>query len=156
MEEVPQLTGVDWVVIAILAIAILRGLFLGLVREAFSILALGGACILAWLYTDSLAGWVNGPAGSDLNPLVARGLSGAAIVVGVIIAVTLVSRMMQRGVKAAGLGFADRLAGGILGAAEGALAATLLLSLGTTFLGADHSLFAGSEALRWLQIFQNG
>jgi len=58
---------------------------------------------------------------------------------------------MRQGARAVGLGWFDRLAGGALGAAEGALAAGLLLFAIGAVLGPSHELLARSRSYAWVE-----
>ena len=138
---------IDWVIAGVLVVAILRGLGLGLIRESFSIAALAGAVIAVRLGTDPLAAWLTAEFTLDWSPLTVRAACGVALAVGVLVGVVVVGRILRSGARAVGLGWADRLGGGVLGAAEGLLAAALILTLGTTWLGRDHPTFTDSKAV---------
>jgi membrane protein required for colicin V production len=141
------LSPVDVVALVILALAVLRGLWIGLIREVFSLGGLAAAVIAVRLGTAPFADYLIASAPVELGSLSARIASGAIIAVGVIVTAALAGRIVRRGARWAGLGFADRLAGGGLGAAEGALAITLLILLATAVLERDHPALAGSRAL---------
>ena len=66
---------------------------------------------------------------------------------GSILVVALVGRTVRRGIRMAGLGMADRLAGGVVGATEGAIAVALLMMLAITAVGRDHPALADTRAL---------
>jgi hypothetical protein len=59
--------------------------------------------------------------------------------------------VVRRGVHAAGLGLADRLAGATIGAAEGALVVAVALLVALSVLGRAHPLLARSRALEAFQ-----
>jgi membrane protein required for colicin V production len=138
---------VDGVVLAILGLACLRGLLRGLVREAFSVAALAAACVVAKLYYGPLADWLLAASDGRIGELAAPWLAGALLVVGAIGAVTLLGRVLRRGARAAGLGWADRAGGALLGTAEGALVAGILLASAAALVGRDHELLASSRSL---------
>jgi len=142
-----ELAPVDVVVGAILAVAALRGLWLGLIREAFSIAALGGALVGVRLFTQPVAAWLRHEAGFGAGDFALRVAAGVLVAVAVVVAVAVAGRILRRGVRAAGLGWADRLAGGVLGGGEGLLLAGLLLAAAVALLGRDHAQLAGSRAL---------
>lgn len=137
----------DLVVGTILGVALLRGLFLGLIREAFSIAALGGACVTARLFAAPAGDWLVAVSGGFVDPSVAPWVAGAALAVATIAAVASVGRLLQRGARAAGLGWADRAGGAVLGAAEGALVAGIVLLVASAAMGRDHPLLADSRSL---------
>jgi len=148
---VAKLESVDTLVAAILVIALLRGLLLGLIREAFSIGALGAACVGVRMLTAPAASWLqavtHGAIGAGLAPWIA----GAGIAIATIAAVATLGRLLQRGARAAGLGWADRAGGAALGTAEGALVAGLLLLVLGAVIGRDHPFVAGSRSIAALE-----
>src|SRR5215469_12785483 len=100
----------DLVVATVVAVAVLRGLLLGLVREAFSLGALAAAVLSIRFLTLPTVETLHPFLPERVPPLVAR--VGCAIVVA-LVAVALVAilgRLVRGGVKAAGLGVADRIA----------------------------------------------
>jgi membrane protein required for colicin V production len=133
--------------LAILAVAILRGLWIGLIREVFSLAGLAAASVAVRFGTAPAADWllVNLPV--EISPLAARIGAGVIIAVAVIVGTALVGRTLRRGARWAGLGFVDRLAGGMLGAVEGALVIVVLMLLGIAAVGRDHPTLADSRAL---------
>lgn len=137
----------DLLVAVLLALAMLRGLLLGLIRETFSIAALAGAVVAVRLLADPLARWLALELELSWSPFALRVTAGLLLVVGVVACVSLAGRLLRRGVRAAGLGWADRLGGGVLGTAEGLLVAGLLVWLATTLVGRDHAVFEDSRAL---------
>lgn len=144
-QTMPQVS-LDLVVATVVAVAALRGLLLGLVREAFSLGALAAAVISIRFLT--------GPTAEALAPLLQNRMPAMAVKVAsallvslvAVAAVALLGRLVRRGVKAAGLGFADRIAGAGLGAAEGLLVVSLGLAALGAALGRDHPAFTGSQA----------
>jgi len=144
---VEPISAIDVATLAILAVAVLRGLFIGLVREVFSLAALAAACVAVRLGTAPAADWmlINLPV--EIDPLAARVAVGVIIAVAVVVTVAMAGRILRRGVRWAGLGFADRLTGGVLGAAEGALIIVVLMLLGIVVVGRDHPMLANSRTL---------
>jgi uncharacterized membrane protein required for colicin V production len=138
---------VDAIALAVLAIALFRGLAIGMVREAFSVAALAAACIAVRLGTAPAAAWLLANALPGLGALGAKILAGAAVGLGAAIAIGLLGRLVRRGVHAAGLGLPDRLAGAAIGAAEGALVVGVALLAAITLLGRDHPTLARSRVL---------
>ena len=138
---------IDLAALAILILAALRGLFIGLIREVSSLGGLAAACIAVRLGAVPAADWMLLNLPWELSPLTARIVAGAVIAIAVIVSVATVGRILRRGVRWAGLGFADRLAGGVLGAAEGALVIVLLMLLSIALVGRDHPQIANSQTL---------
>ena len=145
------LTPIDLLAFVILSIATLRGLALGLIREAFSIGALGAAVIEVRVWNDPFMRWMQNESHGGLPADLAPWISGTLLAIGVIAAVAIFGRVMRQGARAAGLGWFDRLAGAVLGAAEGALAAGLILLAIGSALGPSHHLLAGSRSYALLE-----
>ena len=146
----------DVAVLALVGLAGLRGLWIGAIREAFSLGALVAACLAARFYSAPLGEWlqVNGP--FELEELTARIVAGALLVGGVIAAVAALGGVLRRGVRAAGLGLADRLAGGLLGMTEGALVAAILVAGALFALGADHPTLSETRSVAMLDAIRSG
>jgi membrane protein required for colicin V production len=141
----------DVVALAVLSLAVVRGLWIGLVREVFSVGALAAACIAGRYGAHPAAAWLGEHAPLALDPLAA--VVGGAILsaLGAGLAVALAGRFLARGLRAAGLGLADRAAGAVLGAAEGALLVALLVLGAAALVGRDHPVLARSRALAAVQ-----
>lgn len=146
-EALQALGTVDAAAVAILGLALLRGLWIGLVREAFSLAALAAACLAVRFGTADAAEALAALSPWALGPLAAKVLAGAALAGAALAAVTLVGRAVRRGLHAAGLSGLDRLGGGVLGAAEGALLLAVLLLGAVALLGASHPWLADSRAV---------
>jgi membrane protein required for colicin V production len=128
------LAPIDLLACAILGIAMLRGLSIGMIREAFSFAALGAAVIVVRVWNDPFMRWLQNSSRGGLPSDLAPWISGALLATVVIASVAIFGRVMRQGARAVGLGWLDRLGGAALGAAEGALAAGVLLyAIGTVF-----------------------
>ncbi len=141
------MTTVDVVALAILAVALLRGLMIGAVREAFSLAGLAAACIAVRWGAGPGGEWLAQRAPVDLGVFAAKIAAGAIIAIAAVFGIAIIGRFVRRGVRLAGLGMADRVAGGLLGATEGAIVVALLLMLGITAVGRDHPALAETHAL---------
>lgn len=137
----------DAVAASILGLAALRGLWLGGVREAFSLAALGAAVLAAFAFGDDARALVAGVVGDDLPPLVIRVAATGAVSLAALLVVAGIGRFVGRSVRLAGLGGLDRLAGAGLGALEGAVVVAVGLWAATTLLSNDHPLLAESRAV---------
>jgi membrane protein required for colicin V production len=146
-----ELTAVDWVALGILCLALLRGLLRGLLREAFSIASIGAACVVVRLYYGSLADLLIELSEGGIGEAAAPWLAGLLLAVASIGAVTVLGRLLRRGAKAAGLGWADRAGGALLGTAEGLLVAGVLVTIAGALVGRDHPWLADSRSLQTLE-----
>ena len=124
---------VDVIALAVLAVAVLRGLWIGLVREVFSIAALAAAILAFRALREPVAALI--AERTTWDPLVATAAAGGVVVIGALLFVTIAGAIVRRLVGAAGLGAIDRIGGGVLGAAEGALVVGLALLAVTEVLG---------------------
>lgn len=136
---------VDLAAAGILAAAILRGVWIGLVREAFSLAALACAVFAVRRFAEPLAGDI--AASYALDPLLATAIAGAGVAVATILAVAIVGFAIRRAVRASGLGLADRIGGAVLGACEGALFVALVLFGIITVTGRNDPLIAETRSL---------
>jgi membrane protein required for colicin V production len=142
-----ELSTIDGIILAVLFLALVRGVLIGLIRETFSIAALGGACI-AVLYAAAPAAHMLGELSKGaIGAPAGKWIAAALIAVGTVTAVALVGRWVKRGAQAVGLGWADRIAGAVLGTAEGTLVVGLLLFAATWAIGNDHPVFADSQSV---------
>lgn len=137
----------DGIVLVILLLGITRGLFIGMVKEGFSMAGLGAAILAARYGTQPASYLLEDLSQGVIGPALAPWLAGSALVIGAIVVMALISRVVQRGVRAAGLTWIDRSGGALLGAAEGVLISVLVV-LGAVFiLGRGHSTLEDSQSL---------
>jgi membrane protein required for colicin V production len=141
------LGAVDLLALVVLGIAVVRGLFRGLIGEAFSLGAVAAACLAARFGAGPSGAWLVEATGGEIGPGAAPWLTGGAIAVATIAAVAWLGRLLKRGASAAGLGWADRLGGGALGAAEGALVVAVGLVAATWLLGSEHPALEDSKSM---------
>lgn len=147
LSDMGVFSPLDGLVLGILLIAVARGFFIGLIRESFSMAALAGACLSMRYFTTPAADWLHRATAGQIGINIAPWIAGALIAISSAILVIVVGRWLRRGVRAAGLGWADRLGGGALGAAEGALVAALLLLGATWFFSETHPVLTESRSV---------
>ena len=138
---------VDVAALSVMGVALLRGVWIGMVREVFSVAALAGACITVRIFTGPFSSWILENALPGIGPLGAQLFAGSLLALGTVTFVGLLGRLFRRGLRAAGLGAADRLAGGVIGAAEGAFVVGIALFLAITLIGRDHPTLEASRTL---------
>jgi membrane protein required for colicin V production len=147
--------GLDWVLVAMLALSVVRAWMRGLVHALFGLLGfVGGFQLASWNY-ESIGGWLY-----EKHWL--RSLPTARIIAFLVIAgmVVIVFEMVGRGVKksahAVGFGMLDRTFGAIFGFARGLLLGVAVIvgvtafapqsgwiessKLSSYFLGAAHAV----------------
>ena len=139
-----QISLLDGLVLALFLLTTARGLAIGLIREGFSIAALAGACIAVATFRVPAAQWLHTSFDPAVPESAAPWIAGAAIAVITIAVVGLAGRIVRRGARAVGLGWADRVAGGALGAAEGFLLSMLVVVGALWLLGRDSPTISNS------------
>ncbi|MBW1885189.1 MAG: CvpA family protein [Deltaproteobacteria bacterium] len=151
MNDVPF---IDLAVATVLAIAISRGIWIGLIREGFSIAAIAAATIVTRFAVDPLSIRLTELTAGEISGRAAVWIAGAVLVVATILVVGALARLLRRGAKFAGLGWADRIGGGALGLAEGAVISTILVLLALWLVGPAHPTLAGSRSLAIVEQLQ--
>jgi membrane protein required for colicin V production len=122
----------DWLLAGILLFSMASGFRRGFVRTVFGLAGfVGGFLLASWKYirVGELiidAGWIK----STTTAMVVAYL---LIVVFVALGVELVARILQKSVRAVGLGFMDRMLGGLFGFARGWMIGIALLMIPTSF-----------------------
>lgn len=141
----------DILAATIVGIALVRGLFLGLVREVGSLAALVAAALAVRLYAGPTGAWLERASGGGIPAGMAPWVAGAALATASVALVVWVRSRLQRGVRAAGFGFADRAGGALLGSAEGLFVVCLTVFLLGALLGRDHPWLERTRSLRTLE-----
>ena len=155
MASQETLTLLDGIVLVILLLGITRGIFIGMVRETFSMAGLAAAVLAARYGIPTVSGAIEGISQGAIGPGLAPWLAGTLLAIGAVSIATLISRLVQRGIRAAGLTWLDRTGGAALGAVEGLLIG-LLVVLGATFvIGREHPSIDGSRSLALYDTAQN-
>ena len=145
------LAPLDFVCLAILAIAFVRGVLRGLLRETFSIASLAAACLMVITFHGDAAEWLLRVTQGRIGEISAPWIGGALLGIITIGVITLLGRVVRRGAKFAGLGWADRTGGAVLGTAEGILVGAVIVSLLGYAIGRDHALLAQTRSLETLE-----
>ena len=112
------LTLVDWIIVVILAVAVIGGIARGFFRSVFSL----GGLLLGLV----LAAWNYWRFAAVLKPLVhsnevANAIAFLAIALVVMVASAVIGSLLAKIFRKVGLGCLDRLAGGVFGFIEGML-----------------------------------
>jgi len=124
------LNGLDIVIIAIITISIAFGLKTGLIKRAFSLLAIVlGLSVASRTYLQSAGILEN----VIHNPNVCKGLSFAIVFILVAIAITVVGRLLKGMVNLLLLGWVDRIGGAVLGLIGAAILFGAILLVITKF-----------------------
>lgn len=118
------MTGFDFAVVAILLVSLALGLWRGLVYEVLSLAGWPIAFILSKLFAGSVA-----PMVPLMQETARMALAYAAVFVAALIVWAMLVWLFAKLVKAVGLGWLDRLLGGLFGVLRGALVVLALVWL---------------------------
>ncbi len=126
---------VDWVILAVLVLAVFGAARRGFLVEAFSLAGiLAGLLLASWNY-NRLAPWF---APWTHPPGLASAAAFLLIALGVMVLAGILGRIIRWMVRSVGLGWADRFLGAVFGLVKGCMVLTLVAMAVTAFLpGAD-------------------
>lgn len=157
VDTLQHLGWVDHTAIAVMLVFFVLGLFKGLIWQVSRIGILVVAYVAAGRFGATVGGWLQRtPAvGGDANavadtPETTLYLAYVLIFLGVLIVLSIAALLLQRLARHAGLGFFDRLGGGVLGIATGACVVLFGLFVVNMFFGTSQLANAAesSHALR--------
>ncbi len=143
-----MITSFDITVLVILLILLVRGFWVGFIRQIASILALVLGFVVAGRYYGESAGLVL-PYISD--PQIAFLVSYGLIFLLVLFGVTWIGIGLKKVMSIALLGWFDRTVGGLFGLAKGVFVASLLFMIVAAFLSSANTLFAKSLFAPYLE-----
>jgi len=148
MPTFAELTYFDLVVACISLFFLVRGLWIGCVRQLAAFFALVGGYYLAGQYADAILPWterfVDNP---KLTFLVSFGL----IIIVAAIVFTLIGKVLHRFLQITLLGWLDRLSGLGVGAVKAAVVASLLYMFLASSLSATNELLRTSCSTPYLR-----
>jgi uncharacterized membrane protein required for colicin V production len=149
-----ELPLIDLIVLAVLFIAVVRGLWIGMIREGLSLAAIGAATIVTRLAVEPTAAWLTEVTGGEISGRTSLWIAGVLLVVATILAAGTIARLLRRGAVFAGLGWADRVGGGALGAAEGAVISAIVVLLALWLVGKEHPITEHSRSVAVVEQLQ--
>jgi uncharacterized membrane protein required for colicin V production len=135
---VSDLPLIDMIAGSVLALAMVRGLWIGLVREGLSLAAIALCTIVVRLFVDPVSRQVTELTANEISGRAAVWIGGLLLVMATVLICGVAARLLRRGVQFAGLGWADRLGGGALGLAEGSILAAICVVIALWLVGPDH------------------
>jgi len=143
----PPLGWVDLALLTVLGLSVLVGLWRGLVFEVVSLLGWLVAFLIANSLGPQFAPWL--PLGGPDSPL--RVWAGYVLVfVLVLVACTLLARMLRALISATPLSLVDRLLGGAFGVARGTLVLVIVATLVTLSPFSHSPSWRNSHGALWL------
>ena len=133
-----NITAIDIAVVTVLALATVRGLFVGMIRESFSVAAIGAVVVGAVYGAGPVGVWIDNASAGEVGGSAAKVIGGIGAGLAAGVAIGAAGRYLRRGARVVGLGMADRIGGGAVGAAEGAVVAMIVLAGATRLFGPEH------------------
>lgn len=146
---------IDMIVMSVLFISVVRGIWIGLIREGSSLAAIGIATIVTRLLIDPFALKLTELTGGEVTGTTAIWIAGVMLVVATIIVLGFAARLIRRGAEAAGLGWADRLGGAVLGVAEGAIISAIVVTIALWLVGPNHATTEGARSIDLVEQLQS-
>jgi uncharacterized membrane protein required for colicin V production len=140
-------TWLDGAVLGVLVIAMLRGLFIGLIREGFSIASVAAGVLAARIFTAPAAELLVELSEGEISAGVAPWIMGTVLAITTIAVVALIGRVLRRGARLVGLSWADRIGGAALGTVEGVVVAMVVVLGASWIVGRAHPQIAASRSL---------
>jgi uncharacterized membrane protein required for colicin V production len=146
---------IDMIVLTIVSLAVMRGVWIGLIREGLSLAAIGACTIVTRLFVNPVSIQLTELTGGELTGKTSAWIAGALLVMATIVVGGIIARVLKRGAQFAGLGWADRLGGGALGLAEGAIIAAIIVLISLWLVGPDHPATDGARSVELVEDFKS-
>jgi membrane protein required for colicin V production len=150
-EELPL---IDMIALTVVFLAIVRGVWIGLIREGLSLAAIGLCTTVTRLGIGPLSEQLTSLTSGELTGRTAVWIAGVLLVVATIVVCGMIARVLKRGIQFAGLGWADRVGGGALGMAEGTIIAAVLVMIAVWLVGPDHPATEGARSVELVEELQ--
>ena len=148
MPTLNDLTTFDLAIAGLFCVFMVRGVWIGLVRQLAAFLALAGSYVIAGQYVDSILPWTERLVN---NTKITFFLSFAILFVASALGFTLVGKVLHRCVRITLLGWLNRLAGLVLGGFTAAVFASLVYMFLASSLSATNDLLRTSCASPYLK-----
>ena len=139
------MTGFDIVALSIIGLTVALGLWKGLAVQVFGLAGLILGYILSVKYYLSAAKLL-----PDISQWTARIAGFLGIFIVCIIAAFILGRLLGKLLKIAGLGWANRLFGGVLGLLKGTLIVSVIMVVLVAFLPSDSVMMKQSVTVPYL------
>lgn len=162
-----NLNWVDIVILVIFLASVLAGLIRGFVKEIISLVTWIAAFIIAMMFSSKLAAWFTSmpsvqsmmtSASSSIGAnaeqsvsYIAIGISFLILFIGTLIVGSIISMIITRAVEGVGIGFVNRLLGGVFGLARGFLIVVVVIFLVQLTSAAQQTWWAQSQFVNSFQ-----
>ncbi len=164
LVQLQSLGWVDHTALAVLAVFFVLGLFKGLIWQVSRIAILVAAYVVAGRFGNDVANMLSPAEPNQLDPTSGPSdttvyLAFVLLFLAVLVVLSLIAILLQKLAAKAGLGFFDRLGGGVLGVATGACVVLFGLFVVHMFFResqlaqaaeSSHSLRLSKRAIDWL------
>lgn len=156
LQDLQALTWIDHTALAVVLVFFVIGLFKGLIWQVSRVAILVAAYVVAGRFGGRIAAMLAG-AGDNGEPAVAGEttlyLAYVLLFLAVLIVLSLLAMLLQKLAAKAGLGFFDRLGGGVVGVATGACVVLFGMFVVQMFFRQSQLALAaeGSYSMRWSQ-----
>ncbi|WP_310600908.1 CvpA family protein [Desulfobulbus sp.] len=157
MPTLHDLTFFDLVVAALFLLFMVRGIWIGFVRQLAAFFALVGSYVIAGQYADRILPWTERFVD---NPKLTFFVSFAILFVVSALVFTLIGKVLHRFLQITLMGWLDRLTGLLLGCAKAVLVASLLYMLLASTLSTTNEMLRKSysapylkQSAEWLRSF---
>ena len=148
MPTLHDLTFFDLVVTVLFLLFMVRGIWIGFVRQLAAFFALVGSYVIAGHYADRILPWTERFVD---NPKLTFFVSFAILFVVSALAFTLIGKVLHRFLQITLMGWLDRLTGLLLGCAKAALVASLLYMLLASTLSTTNDMLRKSYSTPYLK-----
>jgi membrane protein required for colicin V production len=140
----------DYLLIAITAFCLVRGVFRGVIKELSSIVGVIGGFYIAYRYypwaAKPLSRWITNTAYLNI-------VSFLLLFIGICVIVAITAALIKYILKINLLGWVNRTGGGIFGAVKGTMISVVLILMLTTFLPNNAAVLKNSMAAQHLMRF---
>ena len=135
----------DIIVIAVIGILTIIGLWKGMVRQLFGFAGLVAGYMLAMRFYQPCSKYL-----TSFHPGTAKAISFIAIFLACILVAHIIGWVVGRFFAISGLGFLNRIGGGLLGFLKGCIIVAVIVMVLTAFLRGNSSLFKKSSTIKYI------
>jgi membrane protein required for colicin V production len=137
----------DIVIIIVVVLLVFRGLWKGLVRQVLGIIGAVVAFIIAVKFSGLLAAKYL----AGFQPSIGHIIMFLGIFLGCMVAVSLLAALIGKFTTAVGLGWLNRLTGGLLGGAKGYFVMASVVVMLIAFLPPGSGALVGSRTMKYVR-----
>ena len=135
----------DIAVVVVVGGLTLLGLFKGMVKQLVALAGVVAGYMMAMRFYEATSRFF-----TSLSPGTAKVISFIAIFVACILCAHIIGWMVGKLFGISGLGFLNRIGGGLIGFLKGCVVVSLVVMVLIAFLPANNSLFKGSSTIKYI------